>query len=337
MYNTKKITLGLATATVLVFSSCNKDDLPNELDSIDSNSVSDKELDAGDNTGADLKWGGNSDFYFFTDKGHAAADVMRNALTQVFVTASSGDFEGFLDIATDPYIQHSPDFADGWAPVWDVITNRPAGFSSIRMDWTGPSGYLDNGNFLVMFREVNSGDGSPTRKKVDLMFFDEEGKYAEHWDIEQALSETTASGNSETGTTGIFAENPVNYSVEQEEKNKETAVRFINLAFNRGALDWALDIFVYEDYIQHNPLVANGREAVKEAFANGIIPQLSYDIKYVVAQNDLVVVYSKVTSEYGDSAVVDIFRVREGMLVEHWDVIQAVPAAEDMPHNNTMF
>lgn len=111
----------------------------------------------------------------------------------------------------------------------------------------------------------------------------------------------------------------------------------MNLAFNKGNLDEALDAMVYEGYIQHNPFIADGIEPVKQVFASGKIPALSYDIKYVLAQNDIVVVYSKVTSEAGVSAVVDILRIRDGKLVEHWDVVQAVPDAKDMPHKNGMF
>lgn len=57
----------------------------------------------------------------------------------------------------------------------------------------------------------------------------------------------------------------------------------------------------------------------------------------MLAQNDIVVVYSKVTSDQGISAVVDMLRVRDGKLVEHWDVVQPVPANKDMPHDNGMF
>jgi len=109
------------------------------------------------------------------------------------------------------------------------------------------------------------------------------------------------------------------------------------MAFNGGEIDQALEKYVHEDYVQHNPLIADGKTAVSAAFASGKMPSLCYDIKYVVAQNDLVVAYSKVTSDQGISAVVDILRVRDGKLVEHWDVVESVPADEDMPHTNGMF
>lgn len=277
------------------------------------------------------------DMNYISESGHEHAMQLQGVMLAIFKTSKTNDFDGFMDVAADPYIQHSPDLADGWKPVWDLMVNRPAGFSTKKIDWLGNNGLLDNGNFLVMFREVDRGDGTGPSKIVDLMRFDAQGKYAEHWDIRQPLSKQTVSGNSETGTADKFANMPVSYSVEQEEHNKKIAVKFLNLAFNQGQLDKALDEHVDQGYIQHNPMIADGIEPVKQIFAQGKIPALCYDIKYVVAQNDIVVVYSKVTSSAGISAVVDILRVRDGKLVEHWDVVEAVPADSEMPHKNGMF
>lgn len=269
--------------------------------------------------------------------GHAQRDRSQATLGKAFKAAANNDYDAFIAIAADPYIQHSPDLADGWEPVWELLINRPADFSSRQMQWLGKDGFLDNGNFLIMFREVNRADGTPPSKIVDLMRFDENGKYAEHWDIRQPLSNETASGRSETGTASVFIDNPVIYSEQVEEANKEVAATFLNLAFNQGKLNRALAEYVDENYIQHNPLIADGIEPIKQAFESGSIPSLCYDIQHIFAQNDLVVVHSKVTSTAGVSAVVDILRVRDGKLVEHWDVVQQVPPDNEMPHRNGMF
>lgn len=277
------------------------------------------------------------DISYVSDRGHDSRERSLSTLQVGFKAAAANDFKGFMSIASNSYIQHSPDLADGWEPVWGLLTNRPKGFSSKTKTWTGPHGFLDNGNFLVMFREVDRGDGTGPSKIVDLLRFDSDGKYSEHWDIRQPLSKTTVSGHSETDAHAKFTENPVNYSQKEEEANKTIVANFLNMAFNSGQLEKALDTYVHEDYVQHNPLIADGRKAVAATFASGKIPSLCYDIKYVVAQNDLVVAYSKVTSKQGTSAVVDILRVRDGKLVEHWDVVEAVPADKEMPHTNGMF
>ena len=274
---------------------------------------------------------------YVTASGHVQGDRSRTALNAAFKAMAAKDFDAFMAVAADPYIQHSPDLADGWEPVWELFLNRSSDFSTRQMQWMGKGGFLDNGDFLVMFREVNRGDGTPPSKIVDLMRFDENGKYAEHWDIRQPLADETASGRSETEAASVFIDNPVTYSEEIEEANKNIAADFLNLAFNEGNLNGALDEYVDENYIQHNPLIADGIDPVKQAFESGSIPSLCYDIQHIVAQNDLVVVYSKVTSADSILAVVDILRIRDGKLVEHWDVVQPVPPDSEMPHDNGMF
>ncbi len=274
---------------------------------------------------------------YVTARGHLQGDRSRATLSNAFKAAAANDYDAFMAAAADPYIQHSPDLADGWEPVWDLLKNRSADFSTRQMQWMGQGGFLDSGDFLVMFREVNRGDGTPPSKIVDLMRFDENGKYAEHWDIRQPLSEETASGRSETAAASVFIDNPVTYSEEIEAANQQIAVDFLNLAFNEGDLNTALENYVDENYIQHNPLIPDGIEPIKQAFESGNIPALCYDIQNIAAQNDLVVVHSKVTSTEGISAVVDILRIRDGKLVEHWDVVQPVPPDSEMPHRNGMF
>ena len=277
------------------------------------------------------------DFDYKSAVGHQQGAASIALLKKGFKASAEKDFDAFMSIAADPYIQHSPDLPDGWKPVWDLLQNRPKGFSNKPIKWLGPQGYLNNGEYLVMFREVNRGGGEPKSKIFDLLRFDDDGLYAEHWDMRQALSDKTASGRSETAAAEQFLNSPVNYSVETEEANKRLVASFLNTAFNYQKLETALDLYVSDSYVQHNPFIEDGKKPVLDAFNSGKIPALCYDIQYVLAQNDLVFVYSKVTSTAGVSAVVDLIRVRDNQLVEHWDVVQAVPADKDMPHKNGMF
>lgn len=274
---------------------------------------------------------------YVSPAGHAAREVMQQTLGKVFASAKKRDLNGFLSTAAERYIQHSPDLADGWKPVWDLLAKRPAGFSSKQIKWLGPNGFLDNGHYLIMFREVNRGDGTPPSKIVDIMRFNDEGKYSEHWDIRQAVAEKTASGRSETSAAAEFTNNPVDYSPAIEEANKKVVASFLELAFNQGKVDEALSKYVAESCVQHSPLIADGSAAIKAMADAGKMPQIKHDIQLIAAQNDLVVVFSKVTAGSKSLAVVDLHRVRDGKLVEHWDVIQQVPSAADMPHTNGMF
>jgi predicted SnoaL-like aldol condensation-catalyzing enzyme len=126
----------------------------------------------------------------------------------------------------------------------------------------------------------------------------------------------------------------------QLERNKRNVVAYYTLAFNGKQPEKAVQLYVGDRYIQHNPMAADGPEAFI-AFVNQFTtanPQLFVDIKRVIAECDLVMTHSHLTLNPSDRgfAVADIFRLdRRGKVVEHWDVIQAVP--ETSKNDNTMF
>jgi predicted SnoaL-like aldol condensation-catalyzing enzyme len=126
----------------------------------------------------------------------------------------------------------------------------------------------------------------------------------------------------------------------QLERNKRNVVAYYTLAFNGKQPEKAVQLYVGDRYIQHNPLAADGTQAFIDFVRSftAQFPQLNVDIKRVIAECDLVVTHSHLTLNPSDrgSAVADIFRLdRRGKIVEHWDVIQAVP--ETSANDNTMF
>lgn len=110
-----------------------------------------------------------------------------------------------------------------------------------------------------------------------------------------------------------------------EEKNKEVIRAFYKEFFNDHIIESA-DQYVREDYIQHNPGVEQGREALKSAFRNKFVtePDFHLDIRMLIAEGDMVAVYLKNVDKEGHTKcrVVDIYRLIDGMLAEHWDVLQ---------------
>ena len=122
-------------------------------------------------------------------------------------------------------------------------------------------------------------------------------------------------------------------------KNKEIVTAFYTTIFRDRKPEEAFAKYGGDKYIQHNPRVPDGKDAVIGFFtpffkAN---PEASWEIKRVIAEADLVVlhVHSRMNAQDRGRAIVDIFRVDKGKVVEHWDVIQDIP---DKPANtNTMF
>ena len=116
----------------------------------------------------------------------------------------------------------------------------------------------------------------------------------------------------------------------QTERNKANALAFYELAFNQHDLNRAVRQYVGKEYLQHNPMVADGGQAFIDTFAPFLKqnPQSRASVKRVIAEGDLVAlhVHSQLSPEDKGEVVVDIFRFdKDGKIVEHWDLLQAVP------------
>jgi predicted SnoaL-like aldol condensation-catalyzing enzyme len=117
--------------------------------------------------------------------------------------------------------------------------------------------------------------------------------------------------------------------------NKELVIKAVTEVFVNGDAT-ALDRYWSENYVQHNPQIPNGREALKQMMSGG--GNMKYEMGLVVADGDFVMVHARITG-FGPKPLiaVDIFRVKEGKLAEHWDVLQEEVPAENTASKNSMF
>jgi predicted SnoaL-like aldol condensation-catalyzing enzyme len=120
------------------------------------------------------------------------------------------------------------------------------------------------------------------------------------------------------------------------EQNKQTVLAFVNMAFNEKKPAEAVLNYGGSHYIEHNPQAPDGFEAFIQLVEGSInqFPQMSYDIKRAVAEGDLVALHSllKTSPEDRGTAAVDFFRVEDGKIVEHWDVLQPIPESAANEH-----
>ena len=118
--------------------------------------------------------------------------------------------------------------------------------------------------------------------------------------------------------------------------NRQIVERFIDLFYRQGRVREAFETYVHEDYIQHNPLAPDGRAAAIAAlepyFASQ--PDAVREVHRIIVEGDLAAVHVRARQNPEDRgfAIVDILRLENGKIVEHWDVIQAVPEQSANPH-----
>lgn len=123
------------------------------------------------------------------------------------------------------------------------------------------------------------------------------------------------------------------------ERNRNSAIEFYELMFNESKPRQAIERYVGEDYIQHNPEVGDGREAFIDYFERmgAEYPGKIVHVKRAIAEGNYVVLHC--LQEWpgdNDYAGIDIFRFDDdGKVVEHWDVLQIVPNSSK--NNNSMF
>jgi predicted SnoaL-like aldol condensation-catalyzing enzyme len=121
-------------------------------------------------------------------------------------------------------------------------------------------------------------------------------------------------------------------------QNKENAIAFYKMAYN-GNPRTAVELFVGDDYVQHNPLVGDGKEAFIDYFEEMAKIYADKSIEFVrsIAEGNLVALHTHQTWPGNEEYVtMDFFRFdNNGKIIEHWDAMQEIPA--DSANGNSMY
>jgi predicted SnoaL-like aldol condensation-catalyzing enzyme len=264
--------------------------------------------------------------------GAMAQDSMSNReIVGTFLGAVlTGDADTMRDLANPDYIQHNPFIPTGLEPFIEllpVLAEAGTTAENIRM--------FQDGDFVFMHNIWRNAEpfGAPEMVAFDIIRVDENGRVAEHWDALQPLVTETVSGRTQTdGPTEVT-------DLDQTEANKALAVALIEDVLMGRDPARITDYISAESYAQHNPMIADGLEgimaAVEALTAQNNMFQYT-EIHAVLGEGNFVLTVSEGQWNGTTNAFYDLFRMEDGMIVEHWDVIQPVPT-EGLANTNGMF
>jgi predicted SnoaL-like aldol condensation-catalyzing enzyme len=119
------------------------------------------------------------------------------------------------------------------------------------------------------------------------------------------------------------------------EQNKQIVIAYTTEVLGDKNLA-VIDRYIANDYIQHDPFVGNGKQALKDMLSATItgLPKSKFEYARIAADGDLVFLHFQVPFNGKQYAWVDIFRLEKGMIVEHWDVMQEI--TQSALHHNPM-
>lgn len=257
---------------------------------------------------------------------YVAARVLKGVFEQ-------GDTEVVDRYVRPDYIQHNPLAPDGAETLKNLGKAVHQQFPDAAYDIKR---VISEGDLVLVHSNVVMTPGTRGQAVFDIFRF-QGGKIAEHWDVGQNVPEGSANGNDMFSTVSWprTGEPGAGWLTAY---NKRLVTKAFDQLLVRKDLS-ALDRYWGSEYHQHNPAIADGVEGARAGLGGFFeqFPQLKVTPKRVIAEGDLVAVHSHYVAVPGErgQAVVDLFRVRGGKIVEHWDVLQDVPATS--ANDNGMF
>ena len=182
---------------------------------------------------------------------------------------------------------------------------------------------LEDGHYVFLHAYQSLNDGESEWVTTDFFDTDENDRIIEHWDVIAPYVAQTPSGHSKVdGSTKVT-------DLEKTDANKalvRNLIRDVLIGENPGNID---NYISSETYIQHNADVPDGLESFRQLALAEERPLLYQEIVLLVGQGNFVATLCKATWEGAAYAQVDLFRIEDGLVVEHWDNAEVVPPEEE--------
>ena len=245
-------------------------------------------------------------------------------------TFATGDTEKAASLLAEGYIQHNLAYGTGL----DAFVGSVAYLASAPVKTTVNTIRSFADGDKVFLQTIYNFAGAGERVAFDIFRFDDSGKIAEHWDNLAVLAAPNPSGHTQTdGTIAIT-------DLDKTEENRKLVERFLYDVMQGNNLYKAPDYFDGDAYIQHNTGIADGVSGLNEALAalaEQNIQMIYDDIHMVLAQGNFVLAVSEGTFGGTPTAYYDLWRVENGKIAEHWDVMETVADQSTWQNENGKF
>lgn len=249
----------------------------------------------------------------------------KNRIRALLKGIETGDPNSVLVVNQDKYIQHNPqthEGGEGLAALFKRLSLTSPRVNIVRM-------YSD-GDFVFGHTEY---DFSTSRVGFEVFRF--EGDQAvEHWDNIQARKGPNLSGHT-------MVDGPAEaLDLHKTEDNRSLVAAFIDEVLIAHQLH-RLQTFVSATCTEHNPYLADGLPALRGALESQHVdgtPAINYERRHrILAEGNFVLSVCEGLREGLHTSFYDLYRIDNGMLVEHWDTIETVPPPSEWKNNNGKF
>ena len=248
----------------------------------------------------------------------------RELLKKLLKGIETGDADAAAVVNEAKYRQHNPqthEGSEGLAELFARLSKTNPRVTFVRV--------FEDGDFAFAHNEY---DFSGLRVAFEVFRF-EDSKAVEHWDNIQPLKGPNPSGRGMLdGSTEIT-------DLDKTEANRDLARRFAEQVLVEGQTD-LLDTYVDEALIQHNPNLADGIAVLRstlDAAENGVRHIQYHTVHRVLAEGNFVLCMCEGSRGGIHSSFYDLFRVRDGIIVEHWDTIEAIASRNEWKNENGKF
>lgn len=249
----------------------------------------------------------------------------KEKVTALLKSIETGAAEPVGYINPNKYIQHNLGAADGLAGFGALLQELPpnsAKVNTVRV--------FEDGNFVFAHTDYNF---FGPKIGFDIFRF-EDGKIVEHWDNLQETAKPNPSGHTMTDGPAEVKDS------EKTKTNKALVEGFVNDILVNGKMEKLAGYFDGDNYIQHNPQIADQLSGLGKALqylaSQGI--SMKYDkIHKVLGEGNFVLTVSEGSFGGQHTSFYDLFRVENGKIAEHWDVIETIASKESWKNNNGKF